>query len=312
MATPMTYLELVNAAIREARVTLDPLTVANFADPPRTRLYESFKDWVNDAYMELFLQPQEWAFKSARTNLPVYPAFYLENVDIVPAPGDILVGRNSKVNLLVTGVASHEEAPLTTPVEITVYADYLYPERNYTLLQVGEVVEVAGVPVATFGGQGTYNFKDLVPGMDEMFHTNIKMHSAPEPDDYYDGGYAASNRVRFIPWHETHNGYPTTSTWGAFISQNPQGNYQLFPSIQKKMLLSFDYSQFPVALVNASDVPTFLPAKYHPYLYWKAVMEYSDYDNKADVFRRAKKHLDRYEFTMYKEELPEPTIAGLY
>ncbi len=40
-------------------------------------------------------------------------------------------------------------------------------------------------------------------------------------------------------------------------------------------------------------------------------MEYADFDNKADVFRRAKKHLDRHEFTMFKEELPEVSIAGL-
>ena len=310
MAIPKNYITLVNDAIKESKVTLDPLTAETFDNPPRTRLYSLFKDWINDAYVELFLSPNEWEFKSARITVMVEPAILLQNVASPVEIGDVLVGQSSDVIFTVTGVSFHEEAPLTLPDEVTVYGifntDYNLPYH----FQQGEVILREDAPVATYGGIGSHDFAEQITGMDELFHTNIRMFDVPESDEHYSHGYTAGNLVRYLPWNQ-HNYYPTTSVWGAFISKNPQGHYQFFPPLQKPMLLSFDYSQHPTPMVNATDYPEFLPAKYHDYLVWKAVMEYADFDNKADVFRRAKKHIDRHEFTMYKEELPEVSIAWL-
>lgn len=233
MAIPKNYITLVNEAIKEAKVTLDPLTAENFDNPPRTRMYSNFKDWINDAYIELFLQPNEWEFKSARITIPVRPALFLENVESPIELGDVLVGALSEVRFTVEGVSLHEEAPLTAPDELTVYGSFVTDYNLPYHFKQGEVILRNGVPVATYGGIGSYDFASQVVGMDELFHTNIRMYDDPDVSGHYSHGYAPGNLVKYLQWHE-HAYYPTTSVWGAFISKNPQGHYQFFPLSRRR------------------------------------------------------------------------------
>src|SRR5688572_9729936 len=98
-----TFLELVNGAISEAKATLDPLTSANFADPPRTMLYNKFKEWVNRAYKELLLDRNEWFFQKERTVTSIGPRIHVvaKNVSYVPLVGDTLRGQTSQFDVVV-------------------------------------------------------------------------------------------------------------------------------------------------------------------------------------------------------------------
>lgn len=308
MAEPMTFLELTNEAIKQAKVTLDPLTAANFSDPPRTRLYSDFKSWINDAYEELFLMPNNWQFKTARANVVVDPAVYVENVSGVLSAGDVLVGEDSNVSMTIVRTSTHESASNTLGEELTLYVSYDDPHTNQGLLQLGENLLLAGVAVATYAGVGTYDFASEIAGMEQLNINTLVMNKYP--NDTYNGGYYTGHPVRFVKMDPNHPLPMVASQWAHVLTETPEGFYQFYPYLQERMLLSFSYSQTPVPMELAIDTPVYLPPRYHMYLVWKVVMEYADYDNKADVFRRAQKHHDRYENTLYADELEMPTLGG--
>ena len=73
----LTYLYLVNTTLAEAKITLDPLTEANFADPPRTAMYNNVKRWVNEDLLALLTTRNEWFTRKERAVVEIYPRLQL-------------------------------------------------------------------------------------------------------------------------------------------------------------------------------------------------------------------------------------------
>lgn len=308
----MTYLEIVNRAITESKVSLDGLTAANFASPPRTILYNHFKNWVNDAYRELMQDHPEWFFRKERALVTIYPRVFLTGVADTISVGDVLVGDTSEVELTVTEVYSFEEVEGNGATEVTVGFTPTTPEHIHDLIRgetFSRTAPTTYTAIATLMGVGRYNFSNLVDTLSSVDPESIRAH--PYIDDaigHY--GELRSNSypvipVKFHAWYPEYDMNPWTSGHPAYITQTDQGTYAIYPQPDEAMMLSFDYTREITELELYDDVPEALPAEYHMYLVWKAVEEFADFDSNQTLFRRAKKHLTKYDHYLFRDQLPQ-------
>lgn len=307
----MTYLEIVNRAIIESKVTLDELTAANFASPPRTILYSRFKNWVNDAYVELMHDHPEWFFRKERALVTVYPRVFLTDVASTISVGDVLIGDTSEVELTVTEVYSFEEVEGNSATEVTIGFVPTSPEQIHDVVR-GETFSRTSPTtvsaIATLAGVGRYNFNNLVDTLSQVDPESIRAH--PYIDSLENYGELRSNSypvlpVKFQAWYPEYDMNPWTSGYTSYITQTDQGTYALYPQPTEAMMLSFDYTRTITEMEDYDDVPEALPADYHMYLVWKAVEEFADFDSNPALFRRAKKHLTRYDHYLFRDQLPQ-------
>ena len=318
MALPsMTYLDIVNRAVVESKISLDELTEANFAVPPRTIMYNRFKDWVNDAYRELMHDHPEWFFRQERALVTIYPRIFLKDVTDTISAGDVLVGDISEVELTVVNVYSFEEVEGNGETEVTIEfiatTPSLIPDlvRGETFTRVATLEDTAGI--ATLVGVGRYSFKDLVPTLEQINPDTIRAHPPTGSTSINYGTLRDNNYpIQVVPyraWSAEYDLHPWTSGHPNRITQTEQGTYAIYPQPQEAMMLSFSYSRELNLLEDALDVPEALPASQHMYLVWRAVEEFSDFDGNPVLYKRAKKHLTKYEHYLFRDQLPKLTWA---
>lgn len=326
MVGPMTFLQIVNRAIKESKTTLDELTAANFADPPRTILYSRFKDWINTAYKELMMDRPEWFFRQERAIVTIYPRLYLTNLateiiggageesttQIVLQIGDTLEAQSSGVQVTVVGIFEHEEIENNNLYEATVE---VLPVEGFELnhLLIGEtfdrILPTAELEIAKLGGVGRYAFEELQPGLHAINPDTVKVHRTPAEAALANSTYGSNNfpveQRQWYHWPVDYDMYPWAGPRPTYIVQTPQGSYGLYPQPEEEMLLSFDYTRKLGEMSSATDVPEALPDDMHMYLVWKAVEEFADFDRNQEIFSRARKHVTKYETILQRDYLPK-------
>lgn len=308
----LTFLEIVNRAITESKATLDELTSVNFATPPRTILYNHFKNWVNDAYVELAAERPEWFFRRERALVSIRPRLFLKDVSVTLLVGDVLVGDISGVVLTVEDTHDFEEIEENLASEITVSVSVDTTAALQELIR-GETLSrtslTPGTAIATLVGLGRYDFQDLVPTLDLVDPYTIQVHP-PVDDVTVNYGTLGTNKYRVIPvehrhWSPEYDLFPWTSGYPKYITQTDQGTYAIYPQPDEEMLLSFEYTRELQRMSVWDDVPEALPADKHMYLVWKAIEEFADFDNNAGLWKRANKHVKKYEYSLYRDQLPQ-------
>lgn len=311
-----TYIELVNESIFESNVTLDPLTYDNFDNPPRTIMYTRFKKWINDAYVELLEDRKDWRFRVGRTSLHVFPRLLLSNVVTFPAVGDVLVGRTSGVRVRVEQVHSfeyYEGNPVTTA---TISVSYL-PTSGMATLVFDEIIDklepTVETEVATLQGLGYYDFKSEIPYLEDILPDSVYAHPVPDATDdnpnFYGKGMVGSKVVYTI-----NRGrdlfYPAGTKSIPYSMAKASTNFwQLYPQPGGEMILEFEFTKEINRMVSAYDVPFAIPDLYHDYLIWRAVAEYADFQRDSAVWSRAKKHLDKFEYYLFRDQLKDPSFV---
>lgn len=308
-----TYLELVNAAISEAKVTLDPLTAVNFADPPRTLLYNKFKDWVNRSYRELLMERNEWHFQKERTVTSVGPRIHVVSTAYVPQVGDVLRGQVSQFDVTVTNVETFED-DLVNP-GITEYtldiiltdghrvADFAVPES------IDVISPTPTVDALTFQGPGLYSGRTPSFQVDKWKATIFDPLSDITPP----GTNVPSARplicVPWDVWIAWQFQWTNTGDKPMYITQNPMGLFDLYPKPVEVHPVEIYYTRGPSEMETYDDVPLGFPELYEDYIMWKAVEEFADYDSNTRLFSRANKKVERYRYWLERDEMPDVTIA---
>lgn len=308
----MTYLDIVNRAVVESKVSLDELTEANFAAPPRTILYSHFKNWVNDAYVELMQDHPEWFFRQERALVTLYPRLFLADLQETVAVGDVLIGDISEVEITVTGVYPFEEVEDNAEVEVTIEFTATTPTFIPDLIR-GETFSrtspTTASAIATLVGVGRYDFAGLITSLDQVNPETIRVHqlidaAIPNYGTLRDNNYPVQV-IPYTAWMPDYDLAPWTSGYPSYITQTDQGSYAIYPQPQTPVLMSLSYSRELTQMVDALDVPEALPANQHMYLVWKAVEEFADFDGNGVLWKRAKKHLTKYENYLFRDQLPK-------
>jgi hypothetical protein len=316
----MTFLELTNRVIDESRVALDQLTSANFASPPRTSMYGRIKNWLNTSLVEIYEDRPDWQFRIERTVVDIYPRLYVYvNPAYTPTIGDTFVGASSGVTFTVTGVHGlTEEADNNAATETTVSVLFTNSSDPTTLIMRENFNKTGVSPVTaalTLLGLGRYTFTDLVPGLERIDTSTLKAHYTPADAVLHGESLVRSSHpiteLPWAAWEESYEMYPFTgSPFPRYISETPEGNFALYPYPDRQIDLSFDYRRLVTQMAVFSDTPGGLPDRYHMYLVWRTIAEMADYDSNPKLYARAKKHVDKYEYLMFRDELPRIRMSG--
>lgn len=312
-----TYLELVNRVIDECKITLDPLTSANFANPPRTDMYARVKRWVNDALEELLTTRNEWFSRVERANVYVYPRVHLSNLLVPPMVGYVYQGLDSGVSFVVQELNPSEYVePGTSANEMTVSVLF-NDDRTINDLAVGETLNIIS-PAPTFNAaivkaNGFYDFTQLVPTMEIVDDTSMILYDPPEDTDP-DDERVTEWRVIPVSWWEVNRlvhirDFDRVSGIRS-VARTPLGSYSFFPPLDRKYLLAFNYTRKITPLVNYNDTPVDVPEKYQLYLVWRACVSFADFTDNQRIFSRAEKEATKFLLWMERDLSPKVTIGS--
>lgn len=309
-----TFLELVNDALDESKITLDPLTAGNFASPPRTTMYNRFKRWMNVAYKELFMHLNEWYFRKERTSIAVWPRLHLSGLTTIPSAGDVLTGDSSGVIFTIRDIHTFEDVEQDATTERTFSVEFDDDSDPATLIlrETFTCNPTVGSDYAAgyLKAYGRYDFRSDVSNLDNIDPNSVRVFNDPddtEPTLDNQGSY-----VTYIPYEKWNLDYelkPFAGDYPLYITESPQGTYDLFPKPSRKFYLAFDYNRSIPELDTYDDVPEGIPAEYHDYLLWKTVEEYADFDNNKILYARARKHTNKYEVWLHRDQKPEVKFA---
>lgn len=311
-----TYLQLVNEAILESKVTLDELTDANFASPPRTIMYKHFKRWVNRAYQDLLLSRDEWQFRIERATVTIWPRLQVAGLDYTPAVNDVLEGVSSGVRFTVKGVHTlSEDVESDATIERTLSIQFAADSKPENMILNERVKRISPTPDSDVGyvkGRGRYNFTELVPSVEQIHESTVTVQpsvaSATSPSansistipvlaytawESYSGSYDAFNAGFGNPTH---------------LTLTHDGQWDFFPRPDEPFDVSFDYTQKVTLMSLPTDTPQQIPERFHDYIMWAAVMDYADFDERPKVFSRAKKHVDHYRYMLERDTMPKMTL----
>ena len=312
-----TYLQLVNEAIAESKVSLDPLTSANFASPPNHEMYSRFKTWVNRAYQYIVTDNDQWQFRQERAVVTIYPRLQLRLDGATPlSQGDVIECDTSGVTFEILDIHAVEDVELDTALEYTVSVEYLQgPEYANDLVFNESFSRLSPSPLAGIGnikGRGAYKFSDLVPYVYEIDPTSFTMQEAVafNPDiTAYD--LAPVIQMKAIPrniWRHYYELFNTAGGRPMFVYELDDGNWDFYPRPDRPFDVGFTYTQDFTPMAAHGDTPILVPAKYHDLIMWTAVSYYADFDRQPQVFATARKHINKFSFALNKNELPQITV----
>lgn len=309
----MNYLALTNDVIAESKQALDPLTSANFANPPRTVLYARIKNWLNQSYLDLLEERREWFFSTERGVVTIQPRLHLAKIDpsYTPTVGDVLTGDVSAVEFTITEVFFDNEGQDVTN-EATVSVEYDEPSYGNEVVQWETVTAVRGVTefesIARIEGRGLYKMEQYIPTIDHVDINTITIRRSVLDPDFTDQNSTTVLPLRYVDWPQYVRSYENFNAGVGspnLVSRASNGDLQFFPYPDALYDVTFDYEQKGEALVSYDDVPSLLPEKHHKLLVWKALIELADFNNDRALYARAnKKYQERLGWLM-RDYLPE-------
>lgn len=311
----LNYMQLVNTVLAEAKITLDPLTEATFADPPRTAMYNNVKRWVNEAQRELLTTRNEWFTRKERTVVEIYPRLQLAEAVVPPSVGFQYRGRTSGVDFTVVQIHSTEVQEGSGYLEATVSVEFLDEEHSPLSLATSEILDIISpaptMQAARFKAIGYYDLAALSGNAELIDARSIVFQ--PTLEEYEEGNVWYEECATFIPWHEmgpVRAGWKVTTDKGPYyVAQTPLGTYSFWPVLKKKALISYDYTRNITDMVEWDDKPIGIPEKYQMWLVWRAVQEYGDFQQNGQIWSRGNKNAERFMFLMDRDNAPETTMA---
>lgn len=305
-----TYMQFVNDAIRESKVTLDPLTSGTFASPPRTQMYTNFKEWVNRAYKELLIKRKEWQFRVERGTASIYPRLHLSGLSELPVVGERWYGVSSGVHFDIVEVFTtvedvEDDATIEATVSIELVDGYYYDN-----LIIREDVIHEAIPDKTgyFKAPGRYDFKSMVTNLQDIDIATMALSDAPSS-----GGSNSLKKLIAVPYEKWAIEYELLElSVGTpdFVTETPQGTYDFYPKPDHEYIVSFDFTRKLDQMVAYNDMPSEIPEQYEDWILWAAVLEYADYDGNPKVGARAKKKLEYYDYLLERDFLEVPRFEG--
>lgn len=309
-----TYLELVNNALTEAGVDLDPLTSSNFAVPPEQSMYTKFKKWVKDSYKELQIACDTWEFKSARASVYIYPAIYIENGNRATAPpvASTYNSDDTDVTYTVQQVITHSGAWASGTAKATLYLREVEGEFKFNEY-FDEVTPTPAGNVFLSKDRGHYNFlaDGQVTDLQNIDYTTLQIQTVGGSTIQTNDNSTELREVCFVPWSIWLDSYYDTTNFGfpQYFTEAPDGSLDFYPKPDKQYVLHFTYQTTSNTLALHSDTPTNIPSDYQDIIYWDAVTRYATYDKQSAVFARAKKQYDFYYKRLIKNQSPVPTFG---
>lgn len=307
-----TYIDLVNTALDEAKITLDPLTPTTFANPPRTEMYNRMKRWVNEAYLELLTTRNEWFSRNERAVVTVGPRVHLTNLLVPPAVGYVYRGRVSEIEFTVHAIHNQDEVVEgSSNTYATLTVEVVNEEDSILSLAPNETLDVISpaptVGAAVYKGVGMYDLAALADNAELVDHRSLMF--MPTNEEYLDQQSWFEQNVTYVDWRDIagiRSSYGTVVKGGPnFVSRSPQGTYMFYPPVDRKRLLGFNYTRAYTRMEAHDDTPIGIPEKYHQWIVWRAIMAYGDFQQNSGIWSRGDRNAERIMNIMERDNSEE-------
>lgn len=306
-----TFLNLVNTALDEAKVTLDPLTPATFVNPPRTEMYNRMKRWVNEAYIELLTTRNEWFSRKERAVVEVGPRVLLSNPLVPPAVDYVYRGRVSEIEFVVRTIHNQEEVvEQSTNSLVTLTVEAVNEEDSLLSLAPNEKLDLISpaptLNAATYKGVGYYNLAALADNAELVDHRTLVY--MPTNEEYMDTQNWFEQPVTFVDWRDlaaVKASIGNIKGGPCYVARNPQGTYILYPPLDRTRLLGFDYTRAYKRMEAHDDTPVGIPEKYQQWIVWRAVMAYGDFQQNGAIWSRGDRNAERIMNMMERDNSEE-------
>lgn len=300
----MDYLALVNRAILESGKDQDALTSSNFANPPRGRMYERFKEWVNEAYTQLQMARDEWQFKTSRATVNLYPAVYVESGDRATPPAFGYEYQGTETGLLfdVVQTITHEGLWSAGTAKATIYFD----EMEGATFRLNEFYDenspVPATDIFQAKGWGRYNFKEdgQVPDLLEVLPTSFMLQDS-DPDSL---GFSPIVYIDWDVWQHSAQYQAVDYGKPIAVTTAPDGSLEFYPRPDQQYQLQFSYTVDDATMTNWDDTPEVIPERYHMAIMWAAVIKSGMFDRDRAIVARATKEYTFYRDRMEKNLMP--------
>lgn len=289
--------------IQESGAEIDELTSSTWATAVAgRRLYPRIKRYVADAWKMIQMERDEWEFKAVEFSHLVNPRFkYTDASGPATAPfGTVFVGDESgftftvAVNLVDQGAWTDGDA--VGQLEFITHSGDVAPV-------IGESF-TGGAYSFVYTGRGSYDFGLYASDLNEIqWHTMVVAtgNKAPAP-------------LIIIPWDNWQESafasISDSTTPPVYATQDPLGRVVFYAQTLETFRVQFVYNATPQELTNYTDVPDRMPAHYHEWISWEAVMMLATYDKNMSLYNHALKHAMLYRKRADKNLMPKVSWMG--
>lgn len=278
----MNYLELVNEAVKEAGVELDPLTSADFANPNGSKMYDRFKSWVSLAWQDIQADNKEWFFSNVAVVSTLRPRIRIKSaLDSAGAGfagkqyfnGDIILPVVDE-GYFITGDSTLGTGELFLDVaedldlsvvmtNMEFVEDTLAPDPQSFRISVGPGYEVSEIDLRI----------DALVKKD----VNLLIDGSEFP-------------IKYVPWKNWHFDLKNEYGRPRQYTVSPEGFVHFYPNLKDNAVISAYANLLPQVLTAYSDTPRGLAPKFHQAIYWKAVASYANYDKDNGLWQQANRN----------------------
>lgn len=283
----MNYLELCNKVLDESGKEQNPLTLLNWSSAEAgRRLYPRVKRLVAEAWKMIQMKRNEWEFNSGEFVMTINPRIRFTDgaATVAPSLGTVWRGAESGVAITVTAIdliaGAWADGDAYGQVEFTTDA------TNPPIL--GETFE-------DDGGDGVFEYSDpgsysLLWGPGQVREPRWNTFRARRAGDMY-------NNMVFVPWSNFIVGgltYAHSNTTPYYFSQDYMGNLVFYGQTMQPFQLTFIYDVAPQTLSDPEDTPEGLPAEYHEWIAWQALVNLARFDKDPDLYAYANEQVIVY------------------
>lgn len=275
-------------------------------------MYNRFKNWVNDSYVQLQMARGQWDFKTKRASVFLNPAIYVEKgtrAGDSPSAGAVFEGDDTEFTFELLQAITHSGDWTLGTAKATLYfledyegADFKFNEKFSELSPVptGNVFIAKGWGRYDFSADG--QLTDISKPLEETFMIGTTGGSTIQDNDEQ-LGLEPLVFVDWSKWQDSLNGWAGGRGKPRFITRAPDGDYEVWPRPDRQYVLNFTYTSTDGTMTLHNDIPN-IPTRYHPLIMWMAVEKAGMYERSQQIVARAQKEIKFYRERMETDHMP--------
>lgn len=319
----MTYLELVNEALRESGITLDGLTSSNFASP-LDPMYTKMKQWVAQAWEDIQTDRSDWEFMQSAgvhvvsPRIEVYGAYSssgtvsdFANTDMyMHNTSNPVVFRSASLTLDSGSLASNSgegTIRITQPITQSFQAEPGALFINSLGTALCYFKRWGSFDLSSVGANSTDDTSDIAEAKRDSFR--ITEYSFETTRPLTSREWEPLPCISYGDYLRYTLDRPTQVAKPRMITQLNTGRYSFYPPPNKLYNVYFEYTRVPQTLAAHGDTPTGFPARFHKAISWRAVMYWAEYDKDPQQYNRAKERYKKFDTEMIRDLLPKVNVT---
>lgn len=184
---------------------------------------------------------------------------------------------------------------------------------------LGVGLGTCGITSAQLGAWDRETFRcyvsDYLPLLNEYGQPLLNENGAPLLGATGTGGTSTETFLDEIPFDVWRDAYMygamrQVQTRPVAVAFGPDESICLGPPSNGLYTITGDYFIAPSVMVNDTDVPALLPAKYHDIIIWRGMMMYAGYESAPEVYQRGAQEYAQDIAELEALKIPRISFAG--